>query len=170
MFPDYLNKLHEINTWIWLISVIAPLVMYCLRIGSRSYYIASAVWVVSQFLNLRIEPYLDEIVSASRDNLVFWYGTWATLDVLCIFVIYFAHTRHKVCIGFTSLSVMIAYAILGLLQTLRYLELELFETHHLSSLYTLGINTGNVTISTVIAIPLLVYIWKNKLSPRNTNV
>ncbi len=170
MFPDYLNKLHEINTWIWLISVIAPLVMYCLKIGSRSYYIASAVWVLSQFLNLRIEPYLNEIVSASRDNLVFWYGTWATLDVLCIFVIYYAHIRHKACIGFTSLSVMFAYSALGLLQIARFFELEIFGTHHLSTLYTLGINSGNLAISSLIALPLVGYLWEYKLKPRNQNV
>jgi len=173
MFPeyiDYINKLHEINTWIWLVSIIAPFSMYCLKIGSRSYYIAAAVWVISQFLNLRIEPYLDAIVSVSREHLVYWYGTWATLDVICIFVIYFAHIRHKTGIGFTSLSVMFAYAALGFMQIVRYLEVSFFETNYLSSLYTLGINSGNIAISTLIALPLACYFWEYLFVQRNKNV
>lgn len=170
MFPDYENKLHEINTWIWLVSVIAPMVMYGIKIGSRSYYIAAVVWVLSQFINLRIEPFLNEFVSSSDDNLIYWYATWATLDVLCIFVIFFVHWRHKISIGFTSLSIIVAYSLLALLQTIRHFELDLFGTHHLTQLYTVGINTGNIAITVIITMPLLIFIWKNKLSQRNQNV
>ncbi|WP_046007414.1 hypothetical protein [Pseudoalteromonas rubra] len=169
MFPDYVNKLHEINTWIWLFSVIAPIAMYCLKIGSRSYFIAAAVWILSQFLNLRIEPYLDKIVN--HENLVYWYGTWATIDVLCIFAIHFAHIIRNLKIGFTAMSVIVAYAALGLLQVGRFLELELIGSHALSEIYTLGVNTGNIAISTLLTAPIAVFLFKkSNIKQGNRNV
>ncbi|KZN57619.1 hypothetical protein N473_07015 [Pseudoalteromonas luteoviolacea CPMOR-1] len=170
MFPEYINKLHELNTWIWLLSIIAPTAMYFLKAGSQSYFIGAGVWIVSQFINLRIEPYLSQFVDESRDHLVYWYGTWAAINALCIFAIYLAHLRRNVAVGFTSISIMFAYAGLFLLQLIRHLELEITGTNYFSKTYTIGINTGNVVITLLISAPLLVYIWKYKLRQRNQNV
>ncbi|WMO14359.1 hypothetical protein [Pseudoalteromonas piscicida] len=153
MYHDYLSKLYEVNTWIWSISLIAPLVMLYLKIGSRSYFIAALVWLISQLLNLKLEPILFKL--SKEIDFLFWFGSWAAIDAACISLIYAIHQRLKARIEPIAMNVIYIYAGLAILQLVYYVDAVLLGTRYLAEVYRVGVNLGNILIASCLALPLL---------------
>ncbi|WP_462171109.1 hypothetical protein [Pseudoalteromonas xiamenensis] len=153
MYHDYLTKLYEVNTWIWVFSLVAPLIMFYLKIGSRSYFIAALVWLISQLLNLKLEPVLFRL--SKEIDFLFWFGSWAVIDALCISLIYLIHLRLKAKIEPVAMNVIYTYASLATLQLVYYVDAVLLGTRYLSEIYKVGVNVGNILIVTFLALPLI---------------
>ncbi|TMP27185.1 hypothetical protein CWB99_15825 [Pseudoalteromonas rubra] len=158
MFANYVDELHSLNTWIWCLSLVAPILMFSKRLGSRSYYITAITWLITQFINLRIESYLFAL--SKEAGFIFWFGSWATIDAISITLIYAFHVQLKAKVEFEAMSVMIAYAFLGMVQIIYYFDAVVIQTRIFESAYQIAINTGNVVITLILTLPLCKALYQ----------
>ncbi|MCF2829778.1 MULTISPECIES: hypothetical protein [Pseudoalteromonas] len=154
MLAGYSELLNQLNSWLWLVSISLPFVVLFMGKGSQSYFIVAAVWCTAQLFNLQFEEKLWAIAT-EPGNLFYWFGSWATIDVLCIALIIFCHKSLKIKIDFEAFSISICLAMLAILQILTYLDGVVWQTYLLGEAYTLGVNTGNLANSLILAVPIV---------------
>ncbi|MDK1288511.1 hypothetical protein [Pseudoalteromonas umbrosa] len=152
MFAGYSELLNELNSWLWLATIILPFLVLLTRSGNRSYFVVAAVWCSVQLLNLKIEGFLWE---TSKNNLIYWFGTWATIDALSIILVLASHKTLKIKLGFEAFSISICIAILALLQIGTYIDGAVLKTYLMKEAYTIGVNTGNLANALILSVPLL---------------
>ena len=154
MLAGYSELLNQLNSWLWLASISLPFIVLFLGKGSQSYFIVAGVWCTSQLFNLQFEERFWAVATES-DNLFYWFGSWATIDVACIALIIFCHKSLKIQIDFEAFSISICLAMLAVLQILTYLDGVVWQTYLLREAYTLGVNTGNLANSLILAAPIV---------------
>jgi hypothetical protein len=139
-FAYTVDKLFWVGTFLLLIVS----VFYKLDISSR---IALTVWVVGNLFMDLIQPF---VVAVSTDNLIlgssFWYLTWGTIDILCVWCIYKVHAVHEIPASKLTRYIMVCFLALCSMQLLRFADRIVFETDLLSAMYKYAIVAINISV------------------------
>lgn len=167
MMAVYSELLYQLNNWLWLISIVIPVLVFFSGSSSQSYLIVAIIWCASQFINLKIEPWLWDFATADPDNIIYWFSTWASVDAICIALVVFAHKYLNIKIDFEAFSISICLAGLAFLQIAVYLDGVVWQTKMIQEAYTIGVNTGNVANCLILLFPLIAttqeYMNKRKV-------
>ncbi|MBD1584887.1 hypothetical protein [Pseudoalteromonas sp. S16_S37] len=155
MMAVYSELLYQLNNWLWLISIVIPILVFFAGRSSQSYLIVATVWCASHFINLKLEPWLWELATSRSDNLIYWFSTWASIDALCIALIVMAHRYVNIKLDFEAFSISVCLAGLAFLQIATYLDGVVWQTKLLQEAYTVGVNTGHVANSVILLFPLI---------------
>ncbi|MCF2910779.1 hypothetical protein L1285_20945 [Pseudoalteromonas sp. DL2-H2.2] len=158
MFSNYSELLNELNTYLWVATVCFPILVFLIGAGSRSYFIGAVVWCVSQFISLKIEGPLWEI--AKKHDIVLWFGTYATIDALCVTLIFLLHNKLKLKVGYEAFSIALCLAFVCFSQIARYTDGVILQTKVLGTFYKVAINTGNLASAVVLSLPLIMALLK----------
>lgn len=159
LFSNYSAFLNAINTYLWIATVCAPLTMYLLNYGSKSYFIGAIVWCVSHFINLNIEKPLWDFTS--QHGMIYWFSVYATIDAICLTLIYVLHKKSSIKVGFTSLSIALCFSALAIIQVARYIDGMVIGTNVLGFIYKTAINTGNLVCTVVLTVPVIMAMYFN---------
>ncbi|MEK0158667.1 hypothetical protein WLQ65_05840 [Pseudoalteromonas piscicida] len=155
MFSNYSELLNELNNYLWITTVCFPIAAILLSQGSRSYFIGATVWCVSQFISFRIEGPLWKL--AKEQDVVYWFGTFATIDAVSITLIFLLHNKLKCKVGYEAFSIALCFAFVCFVQIARYIDGVVLETKLLGEFYKVAINTGNLVSAVILALPLVVF-------------
>lgn len=142
---QYSHYLYELNNYVWLGYVLALLATYLLNIGNRSYYIGAIIVVISTLIMLAIEPIY---VSFGKDYpwfvWNFWYFTWASIDILSALLIYKLHRKERQKFGFVSISCIITFVALCVVQSLRHLDMVVMGTNLMATSFKVLVNSFSI--------------------------
>jgi len=134
--------LNELSLLIDDVSLIIATVLLFISLFTstdNSSRLSLAVWVVGGFMMDRLEPILSQTVSNfGMDYRGLWYRSWASMDLLCLYAIWFIHRSFHLNLQPLAKFIVLCFLMLGTLQFLRYLDRDLgFDL--LAEVYRVGI-------------------------------
>ncbi|MBZ9612163.1 hypothetical protein [Rheinheimera maricola] len=152
---EYSKFLYEFNNHIGLAYFIAVLVVYGIKLGTRSYYIAAVVTIIVNLVMMVIEPKLVALVE-NHPLLVkhAWYPTWAICNILSAITIYKIHSHERIKIDFVAMSCLLSMVAMCIVQSLRYMDMVVFEFNLMGSAFRVIVNTVNVGYLAFLMTPL----------------
>lgn len=137
---------YKIDYFLWLICFLLLIisVIFKLNISSR---VALTIWVVGNFLMDRTQPFVMNMATVYEDvGPSFWYVTWSTVDVLCLWCIYKIHSVYNIPASKLTRYIMICLLGLCALQFMRYADRVVFDTDLLSDVYKYVIVSINISV------------------------
>lgn len=94
-----------------------------------------------------IQPYVMDVATSNKvAGPSFWYVTWASIEILCLWSIYKIHTLYQIPASKLTRYVMVCFLSLCTLQFMRYADRVVFDTNMLAAVYKYVIVSINISV------------------------
>lgn len=120
-----------------------------------SVVISLMVLVLANGAMTAMTPILYQLATNEAPFFKFaWYGGFVLLDLFAVYLLYKFHTLLNQNVGAIAHLVGLSFCLLGIIQSLRYIDRYVFGTDWLQPIYQYGIPVLNVVL-----VPLVVALW-----------
>ncbi|WP_027670069.1 hypothetical protein [Rheinheimera baltica] len=156
---EYSKFLYEFNNHIWVAYLIAVIAVYGIKLGTRSYFIAAIITIIANLVMMVIEPKLVALVDDYAGFVKHaWYPTWAICNILSAIIIYKIHSHERIKIDFVAMSCLLSMVAMCIVQSLRYLDMIVFEINLMGAAFRVIVNTVNVGYFAFLMTPLFTAV------------
>lgn len=132
--------------------------------AKKSDQIALVVWSVLGIIMAFASPILLEIAKASDGNgYLWWYGGWATFDMLGIAALYVSHKRFKIMPSKFAIFVSLSFLILAALQAVGFVDRAVLKLKAADDFYRYMILAVNICIVPMATLAIWPAVKKSKI-------
>lgn len=90
-----------------------------------------------------------------------WYGSWITIDVFCIWLIYYLHQVQKLRATLLSLVVSLSFIATSLIQAVDFIDRATLQSNFFATAYQVLMAAFNTC-----TLPLILYFWWVEIQKR----
>lgn len=156
--------LFTLDKSVFLINFVLLLIAILLEKKVSSLVISLLVLVLANGLMTSLSPLIFDIARQPDIGFKFvWYGGFALIDCLAVFLLYKFHLMLKQNVSLIANIVGLVFLILATLQTIRFVDRLVLELDWLASVYRLSIPLLNVGL-----IPVIIILWLLNYRPQRS--
>lgn len=153
---DYSTFLYNLGNFVWVMYLVLFVVVVLFNFADKSYLLGTLVLIISNLAMQLTEPVLVKLAEDFNHFIAHaWYLVWSIFSFISVVAIYLLHKRTNTIIGFESISYLLAFLAMCMLQLVRYFDRLVLETDVLGELYRVGVNSINIGCVLIVALPLL---------------